>query len=279
VGGWSNINIRGRSSELDFVLKLPGSKTSQPSHYEYLHTTSDFFGKLGITSSPLSIGRLSDDDETPFIIFEYIKGVTHNTLDDFSDQEIAHLKECLKTMYDQKPPGLRSHYSPLDFILTSHSLIENHQGFSTCSNELSLLIQSFSEIHEMLLAYAEFLGAWSMTVMHGDLWVPNVILQSERALLLDFESCAYGDSHFDLAYFIESPETPSGPPIQLLSGFNERKIEDLRPIALGFIIEWSLERLLSMESGLVESNLNTAGSRQAVMDYTGMKIDRLKEML
>lgn len=279
IGGWSNINIRGSSASFDFVVKLPSTIAPVQSHYDYLHTTSDFFGKLGLTGSPLSIGTLSDDNELPYIILEYLDGVTHSRLDALSDQEIGHLNMCLKELHKQNPPGLRSHYSPLDYLLTFHSLVENHQGLPTCSDELRDLIQSFIEIHETLLEYAEILGSWSMTVMHGDLWIPNVVLQPGRAFLLDFESCAFGESHYDLASLLESPENTIDPPPDLLEGYDESRIEELRPIALGYIIEWSLERLLSMESNLIEPNLNSMESRTAVMDYTRSKILRLKDML
>ncbi|MHA2045975.1 MAG: aminoglycoside phosphotransferase family protein [Candidatus Thorarchaeota archaeon] len=279
IGGWSNINIRGSSSSFDFVVKLPLAINPVPSHYDYLHTTSDFFGKLGITGSPLCNGTLSDDNELPYIILEYLDGVTHNRLDALSHEEIGQLNVCLKELHKQNPPSLRSHYSPLDYLLTFHGLVENHQGLPTCSEELRLLIQSFTEFHESLLEYAEILGSWSMTVMHGDLWIPNVVLKSEKAFLLDFESCAFGESQYDLAYLLESPEDIIDPPPTLLEGYDENRIDELRPIALGYIIEWSLERLLSMESNLIEPNLDTIESVNVVMDYTRSKIKRLKAML
>ncbi|MFW9981648.1 MAG: aminoglycoside phosphotransferase family protein, partial [Candidatus Thorarchaeota archaeon] len=240
-------------------------------------TTSCYFGKLGITGSPLSTGILSNG--LPYIILEYVEGITHDDLGTLSKQEVGFLNQCLKKLHSQNPPGLRSHYSPLDFLLTHRSLVENHQSLSKCSESLSMLLQSFNEISETLLEYAEILGSWSMTVMHGDLWIPNVVFQPEKAVLVDFESCAFGEDHYDLAHMLESPADVIDPPPRLLEGYDEGRIEELRPVALGFLIWWSLERLLSTESDLIEPNLNTAESWQAVMDYTGMKIDRLKDIL
>jgi len=277
LGGWSNINIRGKSSELDFVLKLPWPLKPDPSYYDYLHASSSFFGKLGIAVSPLAKGALSNG--LPYIIFEYLEGTTYEEIGELSEQEAKLLNQALHRLHSEKPPNLQSHYSPLDYLLTSRSMVESHEGLSKCSEELANLIHSFNELEEPILEYAELLGSWSMSVMHGDLWIPNVVFQSERAYLLDFENCAYGEDNYDLAYFLESPVEPIEAPPAILEGYDEERIEELRLVALGWIIWWSLERLLSMESDLIEPNLNTDRSWQAVMDYTNLKIDRLRDML
>jgi hypothetical protein len=56
-------------------------------------------------------------------------------------------------------------------------------------------------------------------------------------------------------------------------------VNSLRPLVLAYIIDWSVERLLSMESGIVEANLNTAEIRSALIDYIKGKISRLKTLL
>ncbi|MHA2152553.1 MAG: aminoglycoside phosphotransferase family protein [Candidatus Thorarchaeota archaeon] len=280
IGGWSNINIRGKSSSLDFILKLPLPRTPDSSYYEYLHSTSGFFGKLGITGSPLSTGKLSNG--LPYIIFEFLEGVTYDMnkkIGDLSEQEVNLLNQCLRKLHSQKPLGLRSHYSPLDYLLTYRSMVETHQGLSKCSDELSNLIQSFVELEESILEYAELLGSWSMTVMHGDFWIPNVVFQPEKAFLLDFEECTFGEHNYDLARMLESQWEEVDIPPSLLEGYDERRIEELRPIALGWIVWWNFERLLSMESDRIEPNLNTPEIKQGIMDYTEVKIQRLKDLI
>lgn len=281
IGGWSNINIRGYTSGIDFVLKLPWSTISQDANqYKRLNDISQFFSKLSITAMPLSLGRLSDEMETPFIIFEYIDGVIHNTLSDFSVQEIRFLKDCLQILSRQKPPGLKRYKSPSNFLITTHSLVENHEGLSSISQEVALLIDSFNEIYPEVLSYTDSLGAWSSTIMHGDLWVPNIILQSGKAILLDFEASAYGNRIYDLAYLLETPVSNSVDNLSgLLSPDESDEVNNLRPLVLAFLVDWSLERLLSMESGLVEPNLNTAERRSALIDYTRSKISRLKAIV
>lgn len=278
LGGWSNINIRGHCDRLDFVLKLPWSMSPyNPNHYTHLYGITQFFSKLGITTMPLSMGRLSDEMETPFIIIDYIHGVVHDSILDFSVSEIRHLGDCLHILYDQKPPGLRKFKSSSDFLTSTHSYVEKHEGLQSCSQEVAILIDSFNEVYPKIQSYADSLGAWSSTIMHGDLWIPNIILQSEKAILLDFEACAYGNGYYDLAFLLETPTHASDDTFAGLLGHDtESAVSNLRPIAVAFIVSWSLERLLSMEFGLVEPNLSSAESRSAVIDYTRSKISRLK---
>lgn len=281
LGGWSNINIRGLCDSIDFVLKLPWSMSSHdPNQYKHLYNITQFFGKLGVTAMPLFMGQLSDEKETPFIIIEYVHGVVHNSLLDFSEHDNGNLRDCLQILYKQKPPGLRKYKSSSDFLSATHSYVENHESLLSCTQEIALLIDSFNEVYPKVLSYTDSLDAWLPTVMHGDLWVPNIILQSGKATLLDFEACAYGNQFYDLAYLLESPvstfvEQPPG----FLSPDEEHEVNNLRPLAVGFLINWSLERLLSMESGLIEPNLNTVNSRSDVIDYTRSKISRLKAII
>ena len=281
LGGWSNINIRGQYDEGSFVLKLPWTIFKRDAdYYQQLNDISQFYGKLGITTSPLAMGLLSDKMQTPFIIFEYIEGVVHNSLVDFSEQDILLLKDCLNILYREKPPGLILYESPSAFLDATHSTIASHEGLSMCSRDVTLLNTSFSDMFSEVQTYVDSLGSWTTTVMHGDLWVPNIVLQSERAVLLDFEDCAYGNRFYDLAFLLETPISPS---IDLLSRLidpdEETIVSSYRPLALSYIIIWSIERLLSMEAGLVEPNLNTRESRSDVIGYTRSKISRLKDLL
>ena len=281
LGGWSNINIRGHSDEIDFVLKLPSTISShsiQP--YKKLYNICLFLNHHGIAPQPLSFGRLSDSAETPFIIFEYVRGHIHETLAEFSSNEIEALKECLQILAQQKPPGFKRYNSASDYLLTAHALVENHEGFHKSSQELHDLINSFVRLYPEVLSYTNSLDEWSQSLMHGDLWVPNIVLQSGKVILLDFENASYGCQQYDIAYLFEAPSnTPEEQPLGLLSPHEVDEVNSLRPLALAYIIEWSLERLLSVESKLIEPNLATRDSWLAVVGYTRSKISRLKSLL
>ncbi len=281
LGGWSNINIRGQSDGTDFVLKLPCSISShdiQP--YKKLYDVSLFLNHRGIAPLPLYLGRLNDAKATPFIIFEFVDGVIHDTLTEFTTAEIIALKECLLNLSSQKPPGLRVYESPSAYLIAIHSLIENHKGFFMCSQELDMLIESFDDIYSKALSYTDTLGAWHSSTMHGDLWGPNIVFQDEKVILLDFEACAYGNWLYDFAYLLEAPANSfENHPQGLLHVDEVADVNRLRPLALASLIAWSLERLLSVESGLIESSLATPESWPAVANYARSKISRLKTLL
>ena len=281
LGGWSNVNIRGQSEELEFVLKLPCSIVSQnPTHYKQLFDVSLFFSKLGIAPRPITMGNLSNSRQTPFIIFEYIEGVIHESVTELSPNEISALKRCLQTISRQKPPSIRRYSSPSDHMTTKQTLVENHEWRWKCSTELNALIDSFNLLHPELSSYADELGGWESTVMHGDLWIPNLVFQADNVIVLDFEDCAYGNHLYDLAFLLETPEsTVENLPPGIVLPEEADDVDDLRPIAVAYIINWSLERLLSMEAGFVEPNISTEKSRSAVTAYTRSKIKRMKTLL
>ncbi|MFX1606908.1 MAG: aminoglycoside phosphotransferase family protein [Promethearchaeota archaeon] len=278
LGGWSNINIQGRSDDIDFVLKLPWAISSgETNPYLHLNDISLFFNKLGIAARPLSMGRLSTTKETPFIIFEYVHGVIHDSLSDLSTREILSLKECLQVLSRQKPPGLKKYKSQSDYLLATRALVENHVGFSTCSQDVTELIETFDDVYPKVLSFTDSAGDWSPSLMHGDLWIPNIVFQSGNVVLLDFEACAYGNHLYDLAYLLETPvSTTDNLPPGLSLPEEMEEVNSLKPLVLAFLVEWSIERLLSMESGLVEPNLATAESKTAIIEYVRSKTSRLK---
>ncbi len=281
LGGWSSINIRGQSSGLDFVLKLSGSISSYDiGPFAQLKEVSLFFNKLGIAPLPLALDQLPDATETPFIIMEYVDGIVHESLNDFTSEETAILKKCLQTLSEQEPPTLKKYDSPSDHLNRAYDLVVNHPSFSNRSQEVAELVDSFEELYSKVLAHTDSLGSWSSEIMHGDLWVPNLVFQPEKVVLLDFEACAYGSPYFDLTYMLETPEGITETYIAgLMSPEDVDEVDALRPLVVSFIVNWSLERLLSMEAGFIEPNLSTPKSRSAIIGYTRSKLSRLRTLL
>jgi len=281
LGGWTNINIRGKSDGLTFVLKLPCSVLSFESNpYDQLYETTSHLNNLGIAARPIAKGRLSGKKEIPFIILEYIDGVVYDSLSDLSHEELSSLKDCLEIISKQNPPGLRRYKSPSEHMTTKYTLVKDHVHLSTVSNEVKILIETCENLYPDVLSYTDALGDWPQTFMHGDLWIPNVIFQQDKVRLLDFEDAAYGHHLYDLAYLLETPESASeSHALGLIHPEDLDAANELRPVAVAYIINWSLERLLSMESGLIEPNLTTEQSRTAVIGYTRGKINRLKTLL
>jgi len=282
MGGWSNINIRGQSSGFDFVLKLPAlleDFTSNP--YDKQYELNLFFGRLDIAPHPIEFGRLSDSVETPFYLVEYVEGTSYSELTDTSESELLTLKESLRIMKEQKLSDIPIYETATDLLLANHNGIVTHDWLHKASMKTKGLIDQFDLLFPIVKSLIDVVGYWSQELIHGDLWIPNVIFRpKQNALLLDFESCAIADSRYDL--------------VRLIEGHDEKRIENfpslfldqdvnfinsLRPLATSYVIDWCIERLLSMESGIVESNLNTPIIHSMVLDYGQQQIDRLKSLL
>jgi aminoglycoside phosphotransferase (APT) family kinase protein len=279
MGGWSNINIRGKSSELEFVLKLPWSMTKfDQNPYTRLYELGLYFSRLDLTPQPIEIGRLSDSSRTPFYLVEYVDGTTYSAITETSENEILSLKESLRILKKQKPSGIATYRSPSDYLLVSHKQVENHSWLHQASEVTRVLVDKYESLLSRLKDKTDTLGHWSGNVMHGDLWMPNIVFRPDKkAILLDFEACAFGDSRYDLAYLLETHEDSTSVSIPaLIQDEDINLVNSLRPLVLAYIIDWSLARLLSMESGIVEPNLNTATLRIQILGYVKEKIARLK---
>ena len=281
LGGWSNINVLGQSDGIDFVLKLPASVPPFETFlYKRLFATSLFLSKTGSTTKPLVVGKLSDDADTPFIIFEYVDGVTHQDLADFSRHELESLRRSLQILSQQKPPGLTRYTSAHKYLTSIHEFVESHVPRSSCSQEVDDLLVMFGMIYSRVLTYTGSLKPWPFELMHGDLWAPNIVFRKGTAVLLDLESCAYGSRSFDLAYLLEADaEASQDLPEGLVLPEEMKEVNKLRPPAVAYLILWSIERLLAMDAGFIEPNLTTQSIRSALINYARSKISRLSSLL
>lgn len=280
LGGWMNINIRGRSSDLDFVLKLPWTTEKLDSNpYDLLFRIQAQFASLNITPHPIEVGRLKDSSETPFFLIEYVAGTIHSKVADVNEDELLSLKESLRTMKSQKPSGIPKYDDPSDFLVANHEQVMNHIWLSRASEETKNLLTQYNSLFPKIESRMDIIGFWSGDVMHGDLWIPNIMFRnSVESLILDFDMCAYGDSRYDLCRLMEGEDIEENIPT-LIPDEDLNFVNSLRPLAVAFIIDWSLERLLSMESGIVEPNLNTDDIRGGILGYAQEKINRLKLLL
>ncbi len=282
LGGWSNINIRGRSSGIDFVLKLPWSTEEyERNPYDQLYDLSIYFSRLDLTAPPIEVGRLSDSKKTPFILVEYVDGTTYSSITDASEDELLSLKESHRVLIKQKPPGIPKYESPLDYLTTNHAQVENHSWFPRASAQTRTLIDQYDSLLPQVKSMNEVIGYWSRETMHGDLWAPNIVFHpAQKVFFLDLEACAIGDSRYDLAYLLEAHVDRSTENIPtLIEDEDIDFVNSLRPLTLAYVIDWSLSRLLSMESGIVEQSLNTQKIHTMILGYAREKIARLKYLL
>ncbi|MGD9395821.1 MAG: phosphotransferase [Candidatus Thorarchaeota archaeon] len=276
IGGWSNINILGSCSDIDFVLKMPWStKKHQVNPYTQLYKTGIHYARLNVASHPIEFGRLSDSSETPFFLTEYIEGTIHSTILDASPLELLSLKESLSIVRSEVPKGIPKYETPADYLAFIHRKVMEHPWLQKATTQTRRLIEELTKLFPKVESMMDILGYWSGDVMHGDLWIPNIVFRpSQEALLLDFDVCAIGDSRYDLSYLIEGKRIGNIP--TLIPDEDLILVNKLRPLALSYMIDWSIERLLSMESGIVEPNLNTLRLRKLLLSYVESNITRLK---
>ncbi len=280
IGGWSNINIHGVSHECEFVVKLPWStRHFAINPYGRLFDILTYLHGSNITTSALAVGRLHDKNETPFMLIEYSGGKPRTSVSHFSAAELLSLKDTLNRLSLQRPAGLPKYRTPVDYLTELHDRIAYHEVLSVSGTEVRNLASAFLRRHEWLSPQIEVLGEWSGTIMHGDLWEPNILLHAGRAVLLDMESCSYGDPIFDLAYLLEASDNPplKEPPPLLYADTIER-VNPLRTVALTSVISWSLDRLLFMDAGLVEPSLASAQTRADIIRFVHTKLSRLASL-
>jgi aminoglycoside phosphotransferase (APT) family kinase protein len=274
-----NINIRGKSSDFDFVLKLPWTTDTYDSNpYKQLHNIQIQFARMNIAPHPIEFGRLKDSSETPYYLIEYIDGTSYSDITEVPEDEILSLHESLRILKKQKLSGIPRYETPSDYLIANHKLVEDHIWSKKASIKVQTLIEEYRSLFPKVESTTDIIGYWSGDVMHGDLWIPNIIFRnSMESLILDFDMCAYGDSRYDLCRLLGDEAIDAVP--QFISDEDVNFVNSLRPLVLAYIIDWSLERLLSMESGIVESNLNTNEIRSAILGYTKDRISRLAFLL
>jgi aminoglycoside phosphotransferase (APT) family kinase protein len=277
LGGWSNINIKGRFQDYEFVLKLPWSTVHYETNpYSYLYDLLQIVSKSKLTTPPLALGRFKDRKETPFILLQYVDGFVHSSIAEATSEELHSLKDALYKLSLLKLPGLKTYTTPLAYLYEIHRRVSDHERLSSASRDVLYLVRMFSQKYASISQRVESLEAWSRETMHGDLWEPNILFNEGGVLLLDFELCCIGDPLYDLAYLIEASDRPHAVSIpDLISNEAMERIHELRPVVLMSLVSWSLERLISMDAGIVEANLTSPQIRENMIRYSKMRLAQI----
>ena len=244
--------------------------------YLELNKLLTYLSKSKLATPPIAIGRLPDRNETPFMLLHYLDGKILSSLLDASRDELLALKSTLQELSYQKPPGLRKYATPFDYFTEYYDEIVNHKFLSKGSKEVLSLVSEFRDCCTKLSPKIEMLEEWSRTLMHGDLWEPNILFQDGKVCLLDFELSSYGDPIYDLAYLLEAQERPLADKFpDVLYAECLQRVNSYRPVALIALISWSLDRLLYMDAGHVEPSLGTPTIKKNMLRYTHAKMSRL----
>ena len=125
MGGWTNINIHGSSSDFEFVLKLPWSNIHyKTSPYLQLYKLGNHFARLNITPHPIEVGRLRDSSSTPYLLIEYMEGIELSSIMDANSDQILSLKESLRILQSEKPKDIPRFRTPAEYLDTIHSKVD-----------------------------------------------------------------------------------------------------------------------------------------------------------
>jgi aminoglycoside phosphotransferase (APT) family kinase protein len=282
LGGWSNITLLTYSQGHTFVLKLPATKGPFRSHpYTREYKVMNFLSREGLCPRPVKIGRLNDEERTPFMVTEYVKGVVRPSLTEMTGEDLGNLRVALTHLSALRPPGVKSYRKPSDYLSSIAEVVEQSaQAATSLSRNLGRLLGSFQGVVERVGDLTDSSCVWSRRTMHGDLQESNVVIQPDRVVLIDLESCSIGEPLLDLAYLFSQDE---GSMLSirhevLSAGDESRIIERLRPLAVISAVGWSLQFLERLEAGLIEDSALAPDAGARVSRYVEDKMQYLTSL-
>jgi len=284
LGGMSNLNILIHSVVASYVLKLPGLTTvfgTNPFESEF-HIALRL-AENGLGPTPLCIGRLQDERNTPFMIRAYERGVVHASLSEISLHELDLVNTSLDRLAALHIPDIPSYPSARHYaarFTTKMNVLLDCWNAET--SELDSFVYSFRELEQGVAALMRNAPSWNSKTMHGDLRPDNIVFQSDRALLLDVGACCVGSSLYDIAYLSAEPLDAADFEriIPLLAESDDWDIvTELTPLALFSALAWTLDRLVHLENNEVEENLSGVDVEISLRAYFESKAKQLHMLL
>ena len=282
LGGWSNITLLACTEERKFVLKLPATKGPFASHpYAREYRVMDFLSRDRLCPKPVKIGRLNDEERTPFMVAEYAEGVVRSSLTEMTGDDLINLRVALTRLSALRPPGVESYKKPSDYLSSiTNTVKQSARGAASLSPNLGRLLGSFERVVEIVGDITDSSFVWSRRTMHGDLQESNVVIQPDRVVLIDLESCSIGEPLLDLAYLFSQDEgSILSIRHEVLSASDELPmIENLRLLAVISAVGWSLQFLERLEAGLIEDTALAPDAGARVFRYVEDKMHYLASL-
>ncbi len=284
LGGMSNLNILIHSVASRYVLKLPGLTTVfQTNPFESEFHIALHLAENGLGPTPLCVGRLQDEQGTPFMIRAYEPGVVHASLSDISLHELDLVKTSLNRLAALHIPDVPSYPSARHYAARfTNKMNVLLDCLNTETSELGSLVYSFRELEQGVATLFGNVSRWNGKTMHGDLRPDNIIFQSDRALLLDVGACCVGDPLYDIAYLSVEPldavDFERILPL-LAESDNSAIVTELTPLALFSALAWTLERLVHLENNEVEEILSGVDVEISLRAYFESKAKQLHMLL
>ena len=282
IGGWTSINLRASSNNLSLIIKIPAEKKSfEQNPFEYAFSLATDLYKLNLSPKPIVTGRLSDNNETPFAIYEYIAGQRYSDLSQLNSKEVGaliDLRTRLNTVKPDKIKSFRNTAEYLDYIISRQKMewVELKPKSMLLKKSLQILMH-VTEDSERIYGLEE----WPNEFMHGDFHIGNIVFSDQNPILLDFEEAALGNPLYDYAYLTMESYNP-----EMYERILKRKIWDLDGIQYGklckaaliAIIAWTYNRLIRIEYNLVDPLLSDKSRVTMMRSYLTSKIELLAAM-
>ena len=277
--GLSNVNIMGEVDSIRFVLKLPWvTGPSDMNRYLLLSEVSTHVSEHNLGPRALAQGNLRDAAHTPFIVLEHIDGMMIRSLGEVTAEQALALRSALDEFWTLTPSSARTHDSPHAYV---ERLLRALPSCPAESGELSGLVDGFADMRNDLFRLCSDIEQWSGRLMHGDLHEGNIVFTRNGVRFLDLEECAYGEPMVDIAYL--RVQNPSSHPAELMQEtvglVDMGAAHQYEPLALAFALSWTIEKLVALDSGLVEASLAERYPRKDMFDYTRVKLEELRTHL
>ena len=282
VGGWTSVNLRASSNNLSLIIKIPAEKKAfEKNPFEYAFSIATDLYKLHLSPQPMVIGRLSDNIETPFAIYEYVAGRRYSDLSQLNSNELDSLIDLKTKLNAVKPDRIHSFGSTseyLDYLIARQKAewLQLKPKSMLLEKSLQMLMQETAD-SESIYSLEE----WPDEFMHGDFHLENIVFSNQNPILLDFEEAALGNPLYDYAYLTMESYNP-----EMYDRVLKGKIPNLESIqyrhlckaALIAIIAWTYNRLIRIEYNIVDPILSDENMVKMMRSYLASKIELLAVM-
>lgn len=281
LDGWSSLNLQGNvDGHPSFVVKFP--KALGHEDFSKLYKIHQALADQDICPRPLCVGAIEDKEKIPFLVIEYVSGHSYHSPFDISQHHFGLLAGTLHKLASISVSAVPAYGDPIafleSFVKPIRTTISNSQnGIAT---SLRSLVRDFELLVKASRQRLQDMD-WVPAVVHGDLYEQNIVFQSDRAVLLDWEECCIADRFYDRVYLFVQPLDCRLIPRNHFArkGCPDLHWQNLEVLCLLRVTAWSLQRLLDSELGILEAGLMGLHQDSLVREYTHRKLSLISDVL
>lgn len=281
LNGWSSLNLQGNvDGHPSFVVKFP--KALGHEDFSRLYEIHRALNDQDICPRPLCFGAIEGRNTIPFFVVEYASGHSYFSPFDISRHHFGLLRATLERLASIPVPAVPVYDNPISFLESVvnpiNATISDYR--SAVSAGLRSMLHDFELVAEKSRRRLEGME-WVPVMVHGDLYEQNIVFQSDRAVLLDWEECCVADRFYDRVYLFVQPFDCSPLPRTHFAreGCPESHWRILEVLCLLRVTAWSIQRLLDSEAGLIEAGLTGLHQDSLVREYIRRKLSLISNAL